>query len=154
MGIVVSACLLTNRESVSLLGRLNTWNCPVRSVCSFSIKFGVRWKAMNVVSARVNVLGVSITACGMPMDGSSPQRRSPSGMRSMSRHSLEDARNALKALKRITIEPKAKEALEKVHAFLDENVDGMITYLKVPGVTRNSLAEFWHEDTAESGGGA
>jgi hypothetical protein len=53
----------------------------------------------------------------------------------------EEARKALEELKPITIEPKAKEVLKKVHAFLDENFDNMITYMKVSGVRRNSLSE-------------
>ena len=53
----------------------------------------------------------------------------------------EEARKALEELKRVKIEPKASEALEKVYSFLDDNFDRMITYLKVPGVKRNSLSE-------------
>jgi len=53
----------------------------------------------------------------------------------------EEARKALEELKQMKIEPKAKEALDKVYAFLDEHFDQMITYLKVPGVKRNSLSE-------------
>jgi len=53
----------------------------------------------------------------------------------------EEARKALADLKRMKIEPKAAETLEKVHSFLDDNFDKMITYLKVPGVKRNSLSE-------------
>lgn len=53
----------------------------------------------------------------------------------------EEARKALEELKQFKIEPKAKEALEKVYSFLDEHFDQMITYLRVPGVKRNSLSE-------------
>ncbi len=53
----------------------------------------------------------------------------------------EEARKALEELKRVKIEPKASETLEKVYSFLDDNFDRMITYLKVPGVRRNSLSE-------------
>lgn len=53
----------------------------------------------------------------------------------------EEARKALADLKRMKIEPKAAETLKKVHSFLDDNFDKMITYLKVPGVKRNSLSE-------------
>jgi transposase len=53
----------------------------------------------------------------------------------------EEARKALEELKRVKIEPKASEALEKVYSFLGDNFDRMITYLKVPGVKRNSLSE-------------
>lgn len=56
-------------------------------------------------------------------------------------HTEEEARKALEELKQMKIEPKAKEALEQVYAFLDEHFDQMITYLKVPGVQRNSLSE-------------
>lgn len=52
-----------------------------------------------------------------------------------------EARKALEEVKQLKIEPKAEEALEKVHSFLDDNFDEMITYLKVPGVRRNSLSE-------------
>ena len=44
-------------------------------------------------------------------------------------------------LKKIKIEPKAEKALKSVYSFLEENFDRMITYLKVPGVKRNSLSE-------------
>jgi hypothetical protein len=53
----------------------------------------------------------------------------------------EEARKALAELKQIKIEPKATETLKKVYSFLDDNFDKMITYLKVPGVKRNSLSE-------------
>lgn len=53
----------------------------------------------------------------------------------------EEARKALADLKRMKIEPKAAETLKKVHSFLDDNFDKMITYLRVPGVKRNSLSE-------------
>ena len=53
----------------------------------------------------------------------------------------EEAWKALEELKRVKIEPKASEALEKVYSFLGDNFDRMITYLKVPGVKRNSLSE-------------
>jgi hypothetical protein len=53
----------------------------------------------------------------------------------------EEARKALEELKQIKIEPKATETLKKVHSFLDDNFDKMITYLKAPGVKRNSLSE-------------
>lgn len=56
-------------------------------------------------------------------------------------HSEEEARKALEELKRLKIEPKAAEVLKKVHAFLGEHFEEMITYLKVPGVRRNSLSE-------------
>jgi hypothetical protein len=52
-----------------------------------------------------------------------------------------EARKALEDLKRMKIEPKAAEALKKVYCFLEDNFDEMITYLKVPGVKRNSLSE-------------
>lgn len=52
-----------------------------------------------------------------------------------------EARKALAELKRMKIEPKATETLKKVHSFLDDNFDKMITYLKVPGGKRNSLSE-------------
>jgi len=52
-----------------------------------------------------------------------------------------EARKALEDLKRMKIEPKAAETLKKVYSFLDDNFDKMITYLKVPGVKRNSLSE-------------
>ena len=52
-----------------------------------------------------------------------------------------EARKALEDLKRMKIEPKAEETLKKVHSFLDDNFDRMITYLKVLGVKRNSLSE-------------
>ena len=53
----------------------------------------------------------------------------------------EEALKALEELKRMKIEPKASETLEKACAFLEDNFDRMITYLKVPGVKRNSLSE-------------
>jgi hypothetical protein len=53
----------------------------------------------------------------------------------------EEARKALEDLKQIKIEPKATETLKKVCSFLDDNFDKMTTYLKVPGVKRNSLSE-------------
>jgi len=53
----------------------------------------------------------------------------------------EEARKALADLKKMKIEPKAEETLKKVCSFLDDNFDKMITYLKVPGVKRNSLSE-------------
>lgn len=52
-----------------------------------------------------------------------------------------DAKRALEAIKEQAIEAKAKPTLEKIHTFLDDNFDQMITYLKIPGVQRNSLAE-------------
>lgn len=52
-----------------------------------------------------------------------------------------EANKALAELKKIKIEPKASETLEKVHSFLDDNFDRMITYLRIPGVKRNSLSE-------------
>lgn len=62
-------------------------------------------------------------------------------------HLFRDSKNeteaikALEELKQIKIEPKASETLEKACAFLEDNFDRMITYLKVPGVKRNSLSE-------------
>jgi len=53
----------------------------------------------------------------------------------------EEAYEALAELKKIKIEPKAEKALKSVYSFLEENFDRMITYLKVPGVKRNSLSE-------------
>jgi hypothetical protein len=53
----------------------------------------------------------------------------------------EEALKAMAELKRIKIEPKASEALKDACSFLEENLDKMITYLKVPGVKRNSLSE-------------
>lgn len=53
----------------------------------------------------------------------------------------EEARKALADLKKMKIEPKATETLEKVCSFLDDNFDKMTTYLKIPGVKRNSLSE-------------
>ena len=53
----------------------------------------------------------------------------------------EEAYKALAELKKISIEPEAEKALKGVHSFLEENFDRMITYLKVPGVKRNSLCE-------------
>ena len=53
----------------------------------------------------------------------------------------EEALKALAELKRIKIEPKASEALKDACSFLEENFDKMTTYLKVPGVKRNSLSE-------------
>jgi hypothetical protein len=53
----------------------------------------------------------------------------------------QEARKALEELKQMKIEPKAKETLEKVYSFLEDNFDKMITYLKLTGVKRNSLSE-------------
>jgi hypothetical protein len=53
----------------------------------------------------------------------------------------EEAYEALAELKKIKIEPKAEKALKSIYSFLEENFDRMITYLKVPGVKRNSLSE-------------
>jgi hypothetical protein len=55
--------------------------------------------------------------------------------------SEEEARKALEQLKQMKIEPKANDTLQKVCDFLEHNFDHMITYLKVPGVRRNSLSE-------------
>lgn len=56
-------------------------------------------------------------------------------------HTEDEAKRALEAVKHLKIEPKAQDTLEKVHAFLDDHFDMMITYVKVPGVRRNSLSE-------------
>lgn len=53
----------------------------------------------------------------------------------------QEAREALEALKKVRIEPKAKTHLQKIFSFLEEHFDSMITYLKHPDVQRNSLAE-------------
>jgi len=53
----------------------------------------------------------------------------------------QEAREALEELKRMKIEPKAEKVLEKVYAFLEDHFNEMITYLRVPGVGRNSLCE-------------
>jgi len=53
----------------------------------------------------------------------------------------EEALRAMAELKQIKIEPKASETLKDVYSFLEDNFDRMITYLKVPGVKRNSLSE-------------
>lgn len=53
----------------------------------------------------------------------------------------QEARNALEALKKVKIEPKAQGCLRKVFSFLEEHFDQMITYLKHEDVQRNSLSE-------------
>jgi len=56
-------------------------------------------------------------------------------------HNEQEARDALELLKKVKIEPKAQDHLQKVFSFLEEHFDSMITYLKHENVQRNSLAE-------------